>query len=72
MDLFKEKMETWQGKLIRLKIDCKTLEHTYPKGLLMRIDCVSTKKVRLQTMPCVACGIIRKFLHSIKNSCKRD
>lgn len=57
MDLFKEKMETWQGKLVRLKIDCKTLEHTYPKGLLMRIDCVSTKKVRLQTTPCVTCGI---------------
>lgn len=58
MDLFKEKMETWQGKLIRLKTDCITGEHIYPKGLLMRIDCISTKKVRLRTMPCATCGII--------------
>lgn len=58
MDLFKEKIETWQGKLVRLKTDCRTGEHIYPKGLLMRIDCVSTKKVRLQTMPCATCGIV--------------
>lgn len=58
MDLFKEKMETWQGKLVRLKEDCTTGKHIYPKGLLMRIDCVSTKKVRLQTLPCATCGII--------------
>ena len=58
MDLFKEKMETWEGKLVRLKEDCRTGEHIYPKGLLMRIDCVSTKKVRLQTMPCATCGIV--------------
>lgn len=44
MDLFKEKMETWEGKLVRLKTDCRTGEHIYPKGLLMKIDCVSTKK----------------------------
>ncbi|WP_300763105.1 MULTISPECIES: hypothetical protein [Helicobacter] len=58
MDLFKEKMETWQGKLVRLKTDCRTGEHIYPKGFLMRIDCVSKVKVRLQTMPCATCGIV--------------
>ena len=50
MDLFKEKMETWQGKLVRLKEDCTTGKHIYPKGLLMRINCVSTKQVKLQTI----------------------
>lgn len=58
MDLFKEKMETWQGKLVRLKEDCTTGKHIYPKGLLMRINCVSTKQVKLQTMSCATCGII--------------
>lgn len=52
MDLFKEKMETWQGNLVRFKRDCTTGEHIYPKDLLMKIDCVSKVKVRLQTMPC--------------------
>ncbi|WP_299384826.1 hypothetical protein [Helicobacter sp. UBA3407] len=52
MDLFKEKMETWQGNLVRFKRDCTTGEHIYPKGLVMRIRSVSTKQVRLQTMPC--------------------
>lgn len=58
MDLFKEKMETWQGKLVRLKRDCTTGNHIYPKGLLMRINCVSTQQVRLKTMPCETCGIV--------------
>lgn len=58
MDLFKEKMETWQGKLVRLKQNCRTGEHIYPKGLLMRVSCVSNVKVTLQSLPCAACGII--------------
>lgn len=58
MDLFKEKMETWQGKLVRLKQDCRTGEHIYPKGLLMRVSCVNNVKVTLQSLPCAACGII--------------
>lgn len=58
MDLFKEKMETWRGKLVRLKVDCKTGGHIYPKGLLMRVGCVSNVKVTLKTLPCAICGIV--------------
>ncbi|WP_300706640.1 MULTISPECIES: hypothetical protein [Helicobacter] len=58
MDLFKEKMETWQGKLVRLKRDCTTGEHIYPKGLVMRIRSVSNVNVRLQTLPCSTCEIV--------------
>lgn len=58
MDLFKEKMETWQGKLVRLKVDCRTREHIYPKGLLMRVNGVSNVQVRLRTLPCATCGIM--------------
>ncbi len=57
MDLFKEKMETWAGKLVRLKKDCRTGEHFYPKGLLMRVSCVNNVKVTLKTLPCATCGI---------------
>lgn len=58
MDLFKEKMEAWQGKLVRLKQNCRTGEHIYPKGLLMRVSCVSNVKVTLQSLPCATCGIV--------------
>lgn len=57
MDFFKEKMETWERKLVRLKQDITTGDHSYPKGLIMQIRSVSTGQVRIQSFPCKSCGV---------------
>ena len=43
---------SWEGKLVRLKAQLKYAEHhTFPKGLVMRIKCVSNRSVTLETLP---------------------
>ena len=55
--MFKEKTETWIGKLVRLKTDCNTHYHSSPKGLVMRVDFVTRGRVTLKSLPCSCCGI---------------
>lgn len=57
MDLFNGKIETWVGKLVRLKTDCNIYYHSYPKGLVMRIDFVTRGRVTLKSLPCSCCGV---------------
>ncbi|MCR2110885.1 hypothetical protein [Campylobacter upsaliensis] len=54
---FKDKMETWKGKLVRLKRECSTGAYIFKKGTLMRVSSVNNVKVTLITLPCEACGV---------------
>ncbi|HEC1559849.1 TPA: hypothetical protein R1X48_001133 [Campylobacter upsaliensis] len=56
-DYFKDKMETWEGKLVRLKRDCETGAYIFKKGTLMRVWSANNVRIMLRTLPCEACKI---------------
>ncbi|EPJ2206898.1 hypothetical protein ACTFT1_001473 [Campylobacter upsaliensis] len=56
-DYFKDKMETWEGKLVRLKRECETGAYIFKKGTLMRVWSANNVRVILKTLPCEACGV---------------
>ncbi|EJP6545142.1 hypothetical protein NFT85_000642 [Campylobacter upsaliensis] len=56
-DYFKDKMETWEGKLVRLKRECSTRVYIFKKGTLMRVWSANNVRIILRTLPCEACKI---------------
>lgn len=57
-EIFKNNIKTWEGKFVILKQELRNGYFVFPKGLKMRINCCSTRKVHLESLKCECCGVI--------------